>query len=63
MSVPMIPPFITLGKAWCRGAGIHSTMTSPSTSGSGKLRMRSPSAFAGPQPKQIVCGPNRSWRL
>ncbi len=21
MSVPMIPPFITLGKAWCRGCG------------------------------------------
>lgn len=56
----MIPPFRTPGKAsWC-GSGCQSATTS---SPSGKLRMRRPRAFAGPQPKHVVSGAYRSCRL
>src|SRR5437764_1018600 len=52
-SVPMIPPFKTPGNASYFGCGIHSaTIFSPR----GKLRTRTPSGLAGPQPKQALFG-------
>lgn len=52
-SAPTIPPLTTPGNAsWC-SSGVQSTTTvSPST----RLSMRSPFAFAGPQPKHLFLG-------
>jgi hypothetical protein len=56
--VPMIPPFKTPGNASYFGCGIHSATTS---SPFGKLRMRKPSALAGPQPQHELFGAYFSW--
>src|SRR6266480_6434053 len=55
----MIPPFKTPGNASYFCSGFHSAITSPFL---GKLRMRNPSAFAGPQPQHELFGANFSWR-
>ena len=54
----MIPPFNTPGNASYLDCGIHSETTS---SPFGKLRMRKPSALAGPQPKHELLGAYFSW--
>src|SRR5204863_7839604 len=54
----MMPPFNTPGNASYLFSGVHSATTS---SPLGKLRMRKPSAFAGPQPQQELLGAYFSW--
>ena len=54
----MTPPFRTPSKASYFFSGLHSATTSPFF---GKLRICSPSGFAGPQPQQALCGAYCSW--
>src|ERR1700747_779361 len=55
----MTPPFRTPSKASYFFSGLHAATTSPFF---GKLRICSPSGFAGPQPQQALCGAYCSWR-
>src|SRR6266446_8589078 len=57
-NVPMTPPFSTPSKASYFFSGFHSATTSPFF---GKLRICSPSGFAGPQPQHALFGAYFSW--
>src|SRR5207244_6208566 len=54
----MTPPFSTPSKASYFFSGFHSATTSPFF---GKLRICSPSGFAGPQPQHALFGAYFSW--
>src|SRR4029077_19563454 len=58
-NVPMTPPFKTPSKASYFFSGFHSATNSPFF---GKLRMSTPSVFAGPQPHQALFGAYFSCR-
>src|SRR5215470_14431504 len=55
----MTPPFRTPSNASYFFSGFHSATTSPFF---GKLRICSPSGFAGPQPQHVFFGAYFSWR-
>src|SRR5213079_1399293 len=58
-SVPITPPFNTPSNASYFFSGFHCATTSPFF---GKLRICSPSGFAGPHPQQALLGAYFSWR-
>src|SRR5690349_6282041 len=58
-----MPPFRTPVSASCSGRGTNRARRAVSSAGSGRLPIRSPAAFAGPQPKHRPAGAKRSCRL